>query len=250
MGASVGSEVVLVSPKSVATPLGAIPRMQKFRVAGVLHTGYYEYDSATGYDSLDSAAKFLGVDAGATGYGVRLTDLSRVDAVAGRVQARIGLSHVVRTYKQLNSTLFAALKLEKAVMFLILTLIILVASLNIASNLILLGVEKTRDIGLLKAMGATPRQIRGIFWLEGIMIGGGGVGMGLGLGLTLCEIIRRYPIVELPADIYYLSRVPVSVQPRDVIAVAVSGIILSLLATVYPAVRAAKVNPVEAIHYG
>ncbi|MBI5624489.1 MAG: ABC transporter permease [Elusimicrobia bacterium] len=250
MNAPVGAEVVLVSPKSVSTPLGMLPRMQRYKVTGVLHTGYYEYDATTAYTSLEAAQKFFGMEEGAMGFGAKLKDINRADAAAKRIQAALGLNYFVRTFKQMNRTLFAALKLEKAVMFIILTLIILVASLNIASNLILLGVEKTRDIGLLRAMGATPAQVRKIFWTLGLFIGGAGVAGGMLLGLGLCWVIYRYPIVELPGDIYYLSRVPVSVQLRDVLAVTVSGLLLSLLATIYPASRASKVNPVEAIHYG
>ena len=250
IGAWVGEEVILVSPKSVATPLGLLPKMQRFRITGLLHTGYYEYDSTTGYADLGAAAKFLGVEAGATGLGVRIKDLERARQVGRRLQLAVGPAHAVRTYDQMNSTLFAALKLEKGVMFIILTLIILVASLNIASTLILRSVEKTRDIGLLKAMGMAPSQIRRVFLAEGFLIGAAGLAMGLALGLLLCWIIKTYPIVELPSDIYYLSQVPVSVQGRDVAAVMAMGLLLSLLATVYPAARAAKVNPVEAIHYG
>jgi len=250
VGAWVGARVVLVSPKGAATPFGMLPKMQNFKVVGLLHTGYYEYDSTTGYADLAAAAKFFGVEAGATGVSARLHDLGRAEAAARRLEAKLGPGYAVRTFNQMNRTLFAALKLEKGVMFIILTLITLVASLNIASTLILRSVEKTRDIGLLKAMGAAPRQIRRIFWIEGFIIGAAGVVMGLVLGLILCFVIWRYPIVELPADIYYLSRVPVSVQLRDVLAVIVMGLLLSLLATIYPAVRAAKVNPVEAIHYG
>lgn len=250
IGTWVGEEVVLVSPKSVATPLGILPRMQKFRVAGLLHTGYYEYDSTTGYADLEAAAGFFGVEAGATGLGVRLKDLNLAEAAGRRLQKKLGFLHTVRTYSQMNQTLFAALKLEKGVMFIILALIILVASLNIASTLILRSVEKTRDIGLLKAMGATPPQIRRIFLTEGFLIGSAGLAMGLGLGLLLCWVIKTYPIVELPPDIYYLSQVPVQVQARDVLAVMGLGLALSLLATAYPAARAARVDPVEAIHYG
>jgi len=250
VGVWVGGQVVLVSPKSVATPFGMMPKMQKFEVKGLLHTGYYEYDSTTGYADIAAAAKFFGVEAGATGLSARLRDLDYAQAVAKRLQSRFGPAYLVRTFNDMNRTLFAALKLEKGVMFIILTLITLVASLNIASTLILRSVEKTKDIGLLKAMGATPRQIRRIFWIEGSIIGGTGVVMGLVLGLVLCFVIWRFPIVELPADIYYLSRVPVSIQLWDVVAVIVMGVLLSLLATVYPAFRAAKVNPVEAIHYG
>jgi lipoprotein-releasing system permease protein len=250
LGAWPGEEVVLVSPKSVATPMGLLPKMQKFRVAGLLHTGYYEYDSTMGYCSLPAAAKFLGVGAGATGLGARLKDLRRAESAAKRIQLAVGPSHTVRTYAQMNQTLFAALKLEKGVMFIILTLIILVASLNIASTLILRSVEKTRDVGLLKAMGASPGMIRRVFLFEGFLIGATGLLAGVGLGFFLCWIIKTFPIVELPADIYYLSRVPVDIQPLDVLAVTGVGFVLSVLATLYPAARAAKSDPVEAIHYG
>ena len=250
LGAWVGDDVVLVSPQGLSTPLGLMPALRRFRVAGTLKTGYYEYDSATAYVSLEAASAFLKVPGGASGFGARLTDLTLADKTAAALQARLGFEVAVRSFSQMNRTLFAALKLEKAVMFIILTLITLVASLNIASTLILRSVEKTKDIGLLKAMGATPRQVRRIFWIEGSIIGGAGVVMGLLLGLLLCFVIWRYPIVELPGDIYYLSRVPVAVELSDVLAVMGMGVLLSLLATVYPAFRAAKVNPVEAIHYG
>ncbi len=250
LGCQTEDEVVLVSPKSVATPLGLLPKMQRFRVVGTLKTGYYEYDSATAWTGLAAASKFLGVDAGASGVGMRLKDLRRADDAARRLRGALGLGKLVRTYAQMNQTLFAALKLEKAVMFIILTLITLVASLGIASTLILRSVEKTRDIGLLKAMGAGPGLIRRIFLVEGFLIGGSGVVMGLALGMILCWVIGNFSIVELPPDIYYLSRVPVDVRPGDVAAVTGMGLLLSLLATVYPASRAAKADPVEAIHYG
>ena len=182
--------------------------------------------------------------------GVKLKDLRHADAAAKRLRGALGFSKLVRTYAQMNQTLFAALKLEKGVMFIILTLITLVASLGIASTLILRSVEKTRDIGLLKAMGAGPGLIRRIFLVEGFLIGGSGVVMGLGLGFLLSWIIATFPIVELPPDIYYLSRVPVAIRLGDVVAVASMGLLLSLLATLYPSSRAAKADPVEAIHYG
>jgi lipoprotein-releasing system permease protein len=146
--------------------------------------------------------------------------------------------------------LFAALKLEKFMMMLIMGFIVLVAAFNIASNLILLTNEKTRDIGMLRAMGATPGKVRSIFLLEGALIGGMGVSFGVGLGLLVSWVIGRYPIVELPADVYYLSRVPVTIVPGDVVLVACAAFLLCLLATVYPAFRAAKLSPVQAVHYG
>jgi lipoprotein-releasing system permease protein len=250
MDAEVGSEVVLVSPKSVATPLGLLPKMQRFRVTGLLKTGYYEYDNGTAWTELGAASKFLGVETGASGLGLRLKDLRDADAVAKRLRAKLDFRRPVRTYAQMNQTLFAALKLEKTVMFIILTLITLVASLNIASTQILRSVEKTRDIGLLKAMGAHARMIEKIFLVEGLLIGGTGVTAGMLLGFFLCWVIATFPIVELPGDIYYLTRVPVDVRPWDVAAVTIMGVTLTLLATIYPAHRAAKSDPVEAIHYG
>jgi lipoprotein-releasing system permease protein len=250
MGADVGSHVILVSPQSVATPLGLLPKMQRFSVSGLLRTGYYEYDSGTAWTDFDAAEKFLGAQGGAAGVGVRLTDLSLADRVSSRLRAALGFRRVVRTYAQMNQTLFAALKLEKTVMFIILTLITLVASLNIASTQILRSVEKTRDIGLLKAMGAPARMIERIFLVEGLLIGGCGVAGGLALGFFLCWVIATFQIVTLPDDIYYLSRVPVDVRPWDVSIITLTGLVLTLLATVYPARRAAKSDPVEAIHYG
>jgi lipoprotein-releasing system permease protein len=250
LGAWVGDDVVLVSPQGLSTPLGLMPALKRFRITGTLKTGYYEYDSATAYTSLEAASSFLKVPGGVSGFGAKLSDLNLADKAAAAVQAQLGFEYAVRSFSQMNRTLFAALKLEKAVMFIILTLIILVAALNIASNLILMGTEKLRDVGLLMAMGATPSQVRRIFLWVGILIGGFGVGAGLLLGLFLCWIIQRYPIVELPSDIYYLSRVPVDVVPRDVASIAVCALLLTLLASLYPAWRAAKTDPVEAIRYG
>lgn len=250
LGAWVGQEVTLISPKSVATPLGLLPKMKKFKVVGILRTGYFEYDSATAWTALESAASFFNVKEGATGYSVRLERYEQSEEAARRLEDELAGAYRVRTFNELNRTLFAALALEKRVMFIILTLITLVASLNIASTLILRSVEKTRDIGLLKAMGAAPEQIKRVFLIEGFLIGATGVVAGLGLGLALCWIIQNVPLLELPADIYYITRVPVDVQPLDVAAVMVMGLVLSLLATLYPALRASRVNPVEAIHYG
>ena len=250
MSVDVGGEVVLVSPKSIATPLGLLPKMQRFRVTGLLKTGYYEYDNGTAWAEIGATSKFLGVEAGASGLGLRLRDLRRADAVAGRLRAALGFRRPVRTYAQMNQTLFAALKLEKTVMFIILTLITLVASLNIASTQILRSVEKTRDIGLLKAMGAPAKMIEKIFLVEGLLIGGSGVAAGMALGFFLCWAIATFPIVELPGDIYYLTRVPVDIRGADVAAVTLMGLALTLIATVYPARRAAQSDPVEAIHYG
>ncbi|MEK7745792.1 MAG: FtsX-like permease family protein [Elusimicrobiota bacterium] len=250
LGVWLGDEVILVSPQGLSSPMGLLPALKRFRVAGTLRTGYYEYDSATAYAFILDAASFLKTPGGASGLQARLGDLSLAERVAQELQRTLGMDATVRSFSQINRTLFAALKLEKHVMSLILALIILVAAFNIASNLILMSSEKLRDIGLLKAMGATAAQIRRIFLWVGLLIGAIGVGLGLLLGLSLCWIIHRYPLVELPPDIYYLSRVPVQVQWTDLAGIAVCGVALSLLAALYPAARAAKADPVEAIRYG
>ena len=250
LGVWTGDSVVMVSPQGVQTPLGMFPRMQRFDVVGTLHTGYYEFDATFAYMSLEAAGRFMAAKEPAGGVAVRLKDLNAAAAVARNLQKELGFNFNVRTFAQMNQTLFAALKLEKAVMFLILALIVLVATFNIASNLIVLTTEKARDVGILRALGLPEIGARRIFWWVGALIGGVGVALGTGLGILVSWIIGRYPIVELPADIYYLSRVPVDIQPRDVITIAATALILCMLATVYPAWRASKVDPVEAIHYG
>lgn len=250
LGAWVGDTVVLVSPQSLSTPFGIVPAMRKFKVIGVLKTGYYEYDASTAYTDIKTAAAFFKTPGGASGLQAKLKDLELSEPVARRLQAELGFDFSVRSFSDMNRTLFAALKLEKIMMFIIVTLIVLVASFNIASNLILMGSEKLRDIGLLRAMGAAPATILRVFLWVGSLIGAGGVLAGLGLGLTLCWVIGRFPIVELPPDVYYLSRLPVQVDPLDVLAIAGCGALLSVLATLYPAYRASRVDPIEAIHYG
>jgi lipoprotein-releasing system permease protein len=250
LGIWLGEEVVLVSPQGLSTPMGLVPALKKFRVAGTLKTGYYEYDSATAYTSLSAAAKFLKTPGELTGMQVRLNDLQLSEKTARELQERLGWDFTVRSFTDMNRTLFAALKLEKYVMFIIVTLIVLVASFNIASNLILMSTEKLREVGLLQAMGAGRREILKIFLWVGSIIGASGVFVGTGLGLFICLILHRYPMIELPADIYYLSRLPVAVYLRDVAAIVGSGLLLSILATLYPAYRSSRIDPIEAIHYG
>ncbi|MDR0952685.1 MAG: ABC transporter permease, partial [Elusimicrobiota bacterium] len=247
MGLDIDDEVVLVSPKSIA---GGLPKMKKFKISGFIKTGYYEFDNTILYTNIAAAADFFGLKGGVTGLSVKLDKLDNAEKVAEEISNIVGYSYAVRTFAQLNSTLYAALKLEKVMMFIILSLIILVASLNITSNLILFGTEKLRDIGILRAMGASPRQIRRIFMLEGLFIGSAGILAGFALAMILCWAISTFNIVELPGDIYYLTKVPVSVQFLDVLSVIGGSYILCFLSALYPAFKASKVKPVDAIRYG
>jgi lipoprotein-releasing system permease protein len=250
MGIALGDEVVLISPQSVATSIGTFPKMKKFKVSGLLKTGYYDFDNTMAYTTLEASSDFLNLKGNITGAEVKLFDIDKSQEAASQISRILGFGYVVKTFAQINQTLYAALKLEKYVMFLILILIVFVAALNIASNLILLSIEKTRDIGILKAIGATPKKIEKIFWWEGLLMGTAGIICGIALGLGLCWFIANYSIIELPADIYYLTKVPVSVRWTDIIFIVMGSYVLCFLAVLYPAYRSAKINPVDAIRYG
>lgn len=250
LGADVGDDVVLISPQSISTSAGMFPKMKKFRVSGLLRTGYYEFDNTIAYAGLADASDFLGLKGGVTGVAVKLHDLNKAEQAAQQIREAIGLGYSVRTFAQLNSTLYAALKLEKAVMFIILFLIIIVASLNIAGNLILLGTEKLRDIGLMRAMGASPKMIRKVFMWEAMVIATLGICLGIALTCLLCWIIATFNIVELPGDIYYLTKVPVRMEWSDILAVVGGSYFICFFAGLYPAAKASRVNPTDAIRYG
>lgn len=250
LGADVGDDVVLISPQSISTSAGMFPKMKKFRVSGLLRTGYYEFDNTIAYAGLADASDFLGLKGGVTGVAVKLHDLNKAEQAAQQIREAIGLGYSVRTFAQLNSTLYAALKLEKAVMFIILFLIIIVASLNIAGNLILLGTEKLRDIGLMRAMGASPKMIRKVFMWEAMVIATLGICLGIALACLLCWIIATFNIVELPGDIYYLTKVPVRIEWSDILAVVGGSYFICFFAGLYPAAKASRVNPTDAIRYG
>ena len=250
LGADVGDDVVLISPQSISTSAGMFPKMKKFRVSGLLRTGYYEFDNTIAYAGLADASDFLSLKGGVTGVAVKLHDLNKAEQAAQQIREAIGLGYSVRTFAQLNSTLYAALKLEKAVMFIILFLIIIVASLNIAGNLILLGTEKLRDIGLMRAMGASPKMIRKVFMWEAMVIATLGICLGIALACLLCWIIATFNIVELPGDIYYLTKVPVRMEWSDILAVVGGSYFICFFAGLYPAAKASRVNPTDAIRYG
>ena len=169
--------------------------------------------------------------------------------ISDRIQKEVGFSYWVRDWREMNQNLFSALKLEKITMFIILVLIIVVAAFNIIGTLILVVMEKGREIAILKAMGATRRNIGRIFMLEGLLIGLGGTALGLGLGLGLCYILANYQFVELPASVYYVTTLPVKVQILDILAICLAAVAVSFLATVYPARRASLLNPVEILRY-
>jgi lipoprotein-releasing system permease protein len=250
IGASRGEPVTVISPLGRLTPLGRVPRSQTFRVAGIFDSGMYEYDSTIAYVSLWAAQRFLGIGDRVTGIEGRVDDIYEADRVARAIgKALGGYPYWSRDWMRMNKNLFSALKLEKIVMFIILTLIILVAAFNIVGTLIMVVIEKTRDIAILKSMGATRRSIMKIFLIEGAVIGLVGTLLGLLGGYTLCTLLATYKFIELPSDVYYISTLPVKMNPLDVALIALAAIVITLAASVYPAWQASRFDPAEAIRY-
>ncbi|NOY64247.1 MAG: FtsX-like permease family protein, partial [Nitrospirae bacterium] len=220
-----------------------------FRVAGIFEIGMYEYDSSLALVSLSDAQKFLSMGQAVTGIELRLDDIFIAPNIREEIPQILGKGYYGRDWMQMNRNLFSALKLEKFAMFIILILIILVASFNIISTLIMNVIEKEREIAILKAMGATNRGIMSIFVLQGLIIGVIGTIIGVFGGVLVCYLISNYEIIKLPADVYYLSHLPAKVNMLDVITVAGSAIVISLISTIYPAYQASRLNPVEPLRY-
>ncbi len=244
-----GDKIRLLSPNGPLTPMGVIPKIRTCRVAGTFETGMYEYDSTLGFLDLPTARLLVGIDRGVHGLEVRVDDVEQADRIAARIGAALGLEYSVRDWMAMNRNLFAALKLEKVGLFIALDLIILVAALNIISALIMVVMEKTRDIAILKSMGATTGAIMRIFFYQGMVIAFFGTALGVCGGLGLCALLTRYKIIELPSNVYPMSTLPVKVVPLDVTVIAVSAVLITLAATLYPSWKASKVKPAEALTY-
>ncbi len=249
LGVRQGEWLTIISPVGRVTPVGQVPKSRLFQVVGIFQSGMYEFDNTLAYVDLATAQQFLGIGDVVTGIEMKLLDIYDAQKIAERLRAELAYPYYVRDWMQMNHSLFSALKLEKVVMFIILTLIILVAAFNIVSSLIMMVMEKTRDIAILKAMGATTARIRKIFIMEGLMIGVSGTILGLFGGFSLCALLKKYKFIELPPEVYYIPTLPVQVNALDVWLVALAAIVISLLATIYPSRQAAKLDPAEALRY-
>ena len=249
LGTRVGEYLTIISPSGRLTPMGQAPRSRLFQVVGIIQSGMYEYDNTLAYVDLPVAQQFLGIGDSVSGIEVRVDDIYKAGEIAEALKQRLGPPFYVSDWIKMNSNFFSALKLEKVVMFVILTLIILVAAFNIVSSLTMLVMEKGRDIAILKAMGATTASIRKIFVLEGFLIGICGTGLGILGGFTLCSLLKRYKFIELPRDVYHISTLPVKMETFDLAVIAFAAICISLLATLYPSRKAAGLDPAEALRY-
>jgi lipoprotein-releasing system permease protein len=250
LGLFPGDELVLVSPAETRrTPLGFIPRMRRFALCGVFDSGMYEYDATMAFIDIQEARTFFGLTGDrVTGLEVKIVDSDRAPQVAQAMVSQLGgFPYRANNWIELNANLFAWMRTEKRAMFVILIMIILVAGFNIASSLIMLVTEKRREIGILMSMGTTRAGILRIFVLEGWVMAFAGTALGTGLGLLLCDLLKRYRIIRLPADIYFIDTLPVRVEWGDIGIIVASVLAIAALSTLYPAWKASRLDPVEAI---
>ncbi len=242
-----GDEINVVTPRGEMGPTGPIPRSRPFRVVGVFYTGMYEYDANHAYTNLPDAARLLDFD-GATGVEIRVADVDDSVSIADQIRDQMGADLDVLDWQELNSSLFFALRLERIAMFVVLTFIILVASFSIVAMLIMIVIEKAREIAIMKSMGATNGGIMRIFIYQGVVIGISGALLGLVAGLAICHYLATVGM-PLDSEVYYIATLPVEVNTQEVIAVVVCAVVISFLATLYPSYQAARLNPVEGLRY-
>lgn len=258
MGLLLYDTLTIISPSGgIATPMGMVPRMKKFVVAGIYESGFYEYDSKLAFLSLKSCQDFLEMGDTVSGIDIAVKDIYKADVIARHIQGKLGFPFWAQNWMQMNKNLFSALKLEKRVMFIILSLIVLVAAFNIISALIMIVMEKSKDIAILKSMGATSATIMKIFIYQGLIVGMVGTFFGCIAGLTVALNLQKISLfVEkvfnfkiLPGDVYYLSELPSKVNYSDVVVIAIGTLVICFVSTIYPALRASKLDPAEALRY-
>jgi lipoprotein-releasing system permease protein len=257
MGLFLFETVNIISPMGVVTPMGMVPRMKKFVVVGIFDSGFYEYDSTLAYLSLKDSQEFLNMGEFVTGIEIKVKDIYKADIIAKAIEKKIGFPFWARNWMEMNKNLFSALRLEKRVMFIILSLIVLVAAFNIITTLIMVVMEKSKDIAILKSMGATSKSIMKIFIFQGIIIGTIGTLLGCIGGLSVAFNLEKISVfIEklfgfkiLPGDVYYLSQLPSQVNYSDVVIIVIGTILICFLSTIYPSKRASKLDPAEALRY-
>ncbi|MEW6612286.1 MAG: lipoprotein-releasing ABC transporter permease subunit [Pseudomonadota bacterium] len=257
LGVGVGDKVTLISPQGQVSPLGVTPRLRRFTVVGIFSVGMYEYDSGLAYTNLQDAARLYSLGDGVTGVRLKLADLFQSQGVAAQFQQLLGPDYFVQDWTMGHANFFRALKIEKTVMFVILSLIIAVAAFNIVSTLVMVVTDKQSDIAILRTLGASPLSITAIFMVQGAMIGivgtllgvVGGVLLALNVPTLVPAIEQLFHVQFLSPDVYFISELPSQLEQRDVWRIAVASLLMSWLATIYPALRAARTDPVEALRY-
>ena len=252
-----GDAVSMVAPASRMTPMGLIPKIKLFKVVGLFESGMFEYDSNLAFISIHSAQKFFAMKGKVSGIEIRVEDIEKADQVAAGIQESLGFPYYARDWMQMNKNLFSALRLEKVVMFIILILIILVAAFNIVSTLFMVVMEKTKEIAILKSMGASRSSIMKIFSLQGLIIGVTGTMIGCVGGFTVVPNLNEivgfiesiFGITAFPSDVYYLDKLPSEIQYFDSFLIVIFSILICFVASLYPAWRASRLDPVEGLRY-
>ena len=251
LGLSLGMQVSLLSPSGRQTAAGFQPKIRNFIVRGTFRTGMYEYDSTLGYVTVDAARDLLGFKGDfVSGLEVRIKDVDRAEEVSKSLRKRLtGFPVYVRNWQEMNANLFAALKLEKTAMFIILAMIVLVGSFSIVNTLVMLVMQKTKDIAILMSLGAEPSSISRIFMLQGTFIGVIGTILGYALGVPTSLLLKKYQFIKLPSDVYPVDYLPVRLEALDMTLIGLAALALCFLSTLYPARRAAALNPSDALRY-
>ncbi len=257
MGLLLFDPVNIISPMGISTPMGMVPKMKKFVVVGIFDSGFYEYDSTLAYVSLKDCQDFLNLGEQVTGIEIKVNDIYKANIIAKSIERKLGFPFWARNWMEMNKNLFSALKLEKRVMFIILSLIVLVAAFNIICTLIMIVMEKNKDIAILKSMGATSASIMKIFVYQGVIIGAigtlmgciGGLAVALNLEKLSVSIENLFGFKILPGDVYYLSQLPSQVNYSDVVIIIIGTMLICFLSTIYPSRRASKLDPAEALRY-
>lgn len=248
IGALPGDTVTLLTPNGSLSPMGVMPRQRRFTVAGTFRLGLYEVDSGTGFVSLEAAMRLAGTDR-VDHLELKVSDIYAAPQIADRIAVEFGSEYVTQDWGDMNKQLYSALLLEKIGMGIGIGLIVMVAALNIVASLILLVMEKTRDIAILKTMGASARSITLIFLLQGTVIGVLGTLVGAVAGTSIAYVLDRYRLITIPSDVYQVSYLPFTLLPRDLFLVVVSAIAVCFIATLYPSRQAARLDPAQALRY-
>lgn len=248
--ATVGDTVILAFPEETSSAaMGAYFKMEDFVVTGIFDSGLYDYNATLCYISIPAAQQFFGLGDDVMGLELRVDDIYQAPKIASTLRERLEYPYSVTDWTQMNKEIFDLMKLQKVVVFLIITLIVIVAAFNIISTLIMMVMEKEKEVGILKAMGATAGSIMKIFMWEGVIIGAIGTGLGVLVGVILASSLQQYEFISISAEVYQLNTLPVEISVMDIIVISLISFSISFLATLYPARQAAKLMPVDAIRY-
>jgi len=248
LGAFVGDSVTLLTPQGTLSPMGMSPRMRRFKIVGTFRLGLIEFDQAYGFVALDVAGRMVGLTQ-PDHLEVRVRDIYAAPEIAEAITATLGSNYLTQDWSDMNQSLYSALYLEKIGMGIGIGLIVAVAALNIVASLILLVMEKTRDIAILKTMGASAQSVMLIFLVQGMIIGTVGTVVGASIGASVAQLLDRYRVISIPGDVYQVSYLPFRVLPTDLLFIIAGAVVVCFFATLYPSRQAAKLDPAQALRY-